>query len=97
VAADTNTHGGRCEEQRLAEHGSQQGAPWREPDGLGAWGRGFWARERPGWWSAEPDVGRVAHGVAARVDRLRATGNGQVPAVVRLAWHALTRRAGGGE
>jgi hypothetical protein len=27
--------------------------------------------------------------VAARVDRLAALGNGQVPAVVRLAWSAL--------
>ena len=44
----------------------------------------------PGWWLTEPAVGRVAHGVAARVDRLRAIGNGQVPAVVRLAWETLT-------
>jgi DNA (cytosine-5)-methyltransferase 1 len=35
-----------------------------------------------GWWAVEPDVGRVADGVAYRVDRLRATGNGIVPAVV---------------
>jgi DNA (cytosine-5)-methyltransferase 1 len=42
------------------------------------------------WWSAEPDVGRVAHGVANRVDRLRGLGNGQVPAVVALAWETLT-------
>lgn len=41
------------------------------------------------WWATEPDVGRVAHGVASRVDRLRAIGNGQVPAVVRLAWDLL--------
>jgi hypothetical protein len=27
--------------------------------------------------------------MAHRVDRTRAIGNGQVPAVVRLAWHAL--------
>ena len=40
--------------------------------------------------TAEPGLGRVAHGVAHRVDRLRAIGNGQVPAVVRLAWEALT-------
>ena len=46
-------------------------------------------RERRRWWATEPDVGRVAHGVAARVDRLRCTGNGQVPAVVRLAWETL--------
>lgn len=42
------------------------------------------------WWESEPDVGRVAHGVAARVDRLKALGNGQVPAVVRLAWETLS-------
>lgn len=41
------------------------------------------------WWTVEPDVGRVAHGVAARVDRLKAIGNGQVPAVAALAWRLL--------
>ncbi len=34
-------------------------------------------------------VGRVAYGVACRVDRLKALGNGQVPAVVALAWRSL--------
>jgi DNA (cytosine-5)-methyltransferase 1 len=34
-----------------------------------------------GWWATEPDVGRVAHGVPARVDRLRALGNAVVPQV----------------
>jgi DNA (cytosine-5)-methyltransferase 1 len=42
------------------------------------------------WWSTEPDVDRVVHGVANRVDRLRGLGNGQVPAVVALAWETLT-------
>jgi DNA (cytosine-5)-methyltransferase 1 len=41
------------------------------------------------WWATEPDVGRVAHGVAHRVDRLKAIGNGQVPAVVACAWRTL--------
>jgi len=41
------------------------------------------------WWEFEPDMGRVAHGVAARVDRLKAIGNGQVPAVAELAWQIL--------
>jgi len=31
------------------------------------------------WWAVEPDVGRVAHGVPHRVDRLRALGNAVVP------------------
>ena len=46
--------------------------------------------ERPDWWATEPDLGRVANGVAARVDRLKAIGNGQVPAVAALAWEMLT-------
>lgn len=33
------------------------------------------------WWAAEPDVGRVAHGVPGRVDRLRGLGNAVVPQV----------------
>jgi DNA (cytosine-5)-methyltransferase 1 len=33
------------------------------------------------WWATEPDVGRVAHGVPARVDRLRGLGNAVVPQV----------------
>jgi len=43
-----------------------------------------------GWWQAEPNVGRVADGVAARVDRLKAIGNGQVPLCAATAWKLLT-------
>ena len=50
--------------------------------------------QRPDWWATEPDVGRVANGVAARVDRLKAIGNGQVPAMVRIAWNTLRRGRG---
>jgi len=45
--------------------------------------------ERPDWWYVEPNVGRVAHGVAARVDRLKAIGNGQVPLCAATAWTVL--------
>lgn len=31
------------------------------------------------FWAAEPDVGRVAHGIPARVDRLKCLGNAVVP------------------
>ncbi len=41
--------------------------------------------EFDGWWSAEPDVGRVAHGVPFRVDRLRGIGN----AVVRYQFFPI--------
>ena len=43
----------------------------------------------PDWWATEPDVGRVAHGVAGRVDRLKCLGNGQVPQCAALAWRIL--------
>ncbi len=48
----------------------------------------------PKWWATEPRLGRVAHGVAHRVDRLRAIGNGQVPAVAALAFRTLCGRLG---
>jgi len=49
----------------------------------------IYAGSHSNWWDIEPDVGRVAHGVAHRVDRLRAIGNGQVPACAALAWNIL--------
>ena len=42
------------------------------------------------WWHSEPDVGRVVDGVAARVDRLKAIGNGQVPLCAAIAWRYLS-------
>ena len=45
---------------------------------------------KPDWWATEPNVGRVAHGVASRVDRLKAIGNGQVPQCVATAWRLLS-------
>ena len=44
---------------------------------------------RGGWWATELGLGRVAHGVAHRVDRLKAIGNGQVPSVAAIAWEVL--------
>ena len=71
-----------------------KGNVWRE------WELGFTQQEHHGggspidgggeWWSTEPSVGRVAHGVAHRVDRLKAIGNGQVPACAAAAWRLLT-------
>jgi DNA (cytosine-5)-methyltransferase 1 len=36
------------------------------------------------WWSVEPNVGRVAHGVPRRVDRIRGLGNAVVPQCAEL-------------
>jgi len=45
-------------------------------------------------WLVEPYVGRVAHGVASRLDRLRALGNGQVPQAMAAAFTYLAKEAG---
>ena len=36
------------------------------------------------WWETEPDVGRVANGIPARVDRLKCLGNAVVPQVAEF-------------
>ena len=47
----------------------------------------------PPWWKSEPEgVPRVAIGVKARVNRLTALGNGQVPACAAEAFRRLTAR-----
>ena len=41
------------------------------------------------WWGSEPGVCRVVDGGPARVERLEALGNAQVPRVVEIAWKML--------
>lgn len=43
-------------------------------------------------WAAESGLGRMVDGVAHRVDRLKAIGNGQVPLVAAIAFETLRRR-----
>lgn len=50
------------------------------------------AQEARGPWVERPNTAEIlgmANGLAHRVDRLRAIGNGQVPAVAALAWEVL--------
>lgn len=60
----------------------QRGAERQEPDQTGA-----------SWWAVEPNVGRVAHGVAFRVQRLRLLGNGVVPLQSVPAWERIKELA----
>jgi DNA (cytosine-5)-methyltransferase 1 len=55
------------------ERQDQPGAPWGSSGIVGD------APPVEGHWEDEPDVGRVADGVTARVDRLRCLGNAVVP------------------
>ena len=48
-----------------------------------------------GAWRDEPRMDRVVDGVADGMDRIAALGNGQVPAVVVLAWKLLGPLADG--
>lgn len=51
------------------------------------------AREGFTWanrWPCEPGVGRVVHGIPARMDRIKALGNAQVPRVAAAAFALLS-------
>jgi len=71
----SNSKGKRVEgcwsgwEQESHTHG-QEGLPLCEGE-----------RPQPTIWDTEPDVGRVAHGIPRRVDRLKGLGNAIVPQV----------------
>jgi DNA (cytosine-5)-methyltransferase 1 len=69
----------------VALEGTCREAPEGRPEEFGR--RSFGAGRD--WWSIEPDVGRVAHGVPRRVDRLRALGNAVVPAQAKEAFERL--------
>ena len=69
-----------------AEHGGPSVRRHRSQTDDGEAGR------QDSWWAVEPDVGRVADGVASRVDRLRALGNGVVPQVAARAFATLAAR-----
>ena len=65
------------------------------------WGFGGQAH-RKGEWDLcsifnQPEPARMADGVAARLDRNKAIGNGQVPQVAAVAWELLKERLDGYE
>ena len=74
ILANTNEYGTQSQS-------SNTGKPseWIDSSGIG----------NRNWWAIEPNVGRVSYVVAARVDRLKAIGNGQVPLCAATAWRIL--------
>ena len=75
VLADTLCQRG-CGGTTGRQNAEDAGQPSRDP----------WQSD---WWDFERELDRVAHGVAHRSHRLKAIGNGQVPAVAALAWETL--------
>ena len=55
-----------------------------QKSGYGVTGDNCGTQPGDDWWKVEPDVGRVAHGIPSRVDRLRGLGNAVVPQVAEL-------------
>lgn len=53
------------------------------------WDEAFVGRDA-GWWSTEPDLVRMVHGIPNAVDRIRGLGNAQVPIVAATAWRGLS-------
>jgi len=80
-ASQSNAEMANSNEYGTQSKSSDKGKPseWIDASGIG----------NRNWWTTEPNVGRVANGVAARVDRLKAIGNGQVPLCAATAWELL--------
>lgn len=90
--ADADRQAGR--QAGAAQRGARRRAgqwPSTQPGGRGG------GQDGTGHWATEPDVGRVAHGVPARVDRLRCLGNAVVPQVAEhIGRRLIAALAGGG-
>ena len=78
-----NTDIGGCEPQgsglRTGEQAQQRGGRSEYGD----------QQNGPSWWEVEPGMGRVVDGMANRVVRLKALGNGQVPLCAAVAFYLL--------
>ena len=79
--------------RRQGSGGVQERSPQHErPDVFSS--NTEWLKEWDGWkwWESEPDVGRVAHGVPRRMDRLRGLGNAIVPQVAEVVGRLIIER-----
>lgn len=78
--AGSGTDVARTDSNRPEEPG-QQGIPARQRN----------STANGSWWAAEPNVGRVVHGVPFRVDRLKCLGNAVVPQQFFPIFDAIAR------
>ena len=76
-----DTDGGRLDRIGQPQQRPLQSASGDQSDRRRTHGR-FFDAEIGGEWEPEPNVGRVAHGVRNRVDRLKGLGNAVVPQIV---------------
>jgi DNA (cytosine-5)-methyltransferase 1 len=87
VAYVPDANGGRfnrCKERDIIQKAGKRTSRRDNADGL--------ALDKRRAWVCEPAIRRVAHGVPARVDRLRCLGNAVVPQVVELIGRAIMER-----
>jgi DNA (cytosine-5)-methyltransferase 1 len=90
--------GARRSCQAVTGHDGEEGivadanARW-ELQSQGCIGNEWRRTSNSSWWSTEPNVGRVAHGVPARVDRLRSLGNAVVPQITEIIGRAIMNQS----
>jgi hypothetical protein len=92
----TGSSGGSNSRKAMVKRGVTWPTP-TTPSGGGQCWRFGGAQKRHQEWDLhtifnQPEPVRMVDGVAARVDRLKAIGNGQVPQVAAIAWELLTER-----
>jgi hypothetical protein len=97
----TGTSGGSNSRKAMQKRGVVWPTPTTGTGGGQRWGFGGQAH-RKGEWDLcsifnQPEPARMADGVAARLDRNKAIGNGQVPQVAAVAWELLKERLDGYE
>lgn len=88
-AAVADADCGRLPVERFKEHRDEQGEPRHIAHRCSPWRRWQGSQELAKHWGTEPKLGRLAHGIPNRVDRLRCLGNAVVPQIVELIGRAI--------
>jgi DNA (cytosine-5)-methyltransferase 1 len=73
----------------ILAHPHQQGLEGWNGAKISEWCATIGHARQVAWWTSEPAVGRVAHGVPGRVDRLKQLGNAVVPQIPELIGRAI--------